>query len=175
VKYARVARHEDPPRGERARMGASGSDTTTDEATSFSCPARATWRQGGHLHPTTPAIRVLGSRHQGGESAENDRRWRRSRGSATRSSNRTKLGDRPLGPRHRSPTKPKDCSGPRVIRGESAERRRDRLGMARLYLLYEPHRGSAVCRCRDRDASRAGGPEGHRGLWGVSNQWAWRT
>ena len=85
----------------------------------------------------------------------------------------TKLGARPLAP-GTSFTDNAEGLSARVIR-ESAERSRDRLGMARLDLLYAHIEDPAVPLAETVEAFAALVAEGTVGLLGVSNHWAWRV
>ena len=62
----------------------------------------------------------------------------------------------------------------RVIR-ESSDRSRDRLGVARLDLLYAHIEDPAVPLAETVEAFAALVAEGTVGLLGVSNHWAWRA
>jgi aryl-alcohol dehydrogenase-like predicted oxidoreductase len=85
----------------------------------------------------------------------------------------TKLGARPLAP-GTSYTDNAEGLSARVIR-ESAERSRDRLGLARLGLLYAHIEDPAVPLAETVETFAALVAEGTVGLLGVSNHWAWRV
>jgi aryl-alcohol dehydrogenase-like predicted oxidoreductase len=110
---------------------------------------------------------------QGGESEELLGRWRRSRGVGEQIVIATKLGARPLAP-GTSFTDNAEGLSAHVIR-ESAQRSRDRLGMARLDLLYAHIEDPAVPLAETVQAFAALVAEGAVGLLGVSNHWAWRV
>jgi aryl-alcohol dehydrogenase-like predicted oxidoreductase len=114
---------------------------------------------------------VLGE--QGGESEELLGRWRRSRGIGDEIVIATKLGAGPLAP-GTSYTGNAEGLSARVIR-ESSERSRDRLGVARLDLLYAHIEDPAVPLAETVEAFAALVAEGTVGLLGVSNHWAWRV
>jgi aryl-alcohol dehydrogenase-like predicted oxidoreductase len=85
----------------------------------------------------------------------------------------TKLGARPLAP-GTSFTDNAEGLSARVIR-ESSERSRDRLGMARLDLLYAHIEDPKVPLAETVEAFATLVAEGTVGLLGVSNHWAWRV
>jgi aryl-alcohol dehydrogenase-like predicted oxidoreductase len=85
----------------------------------------------------------------------------------------SKLGARPLAPGTSYTDNGEGLSAP-VIR-ESADRSRDRLGLARLDLLYAHIEDPAVPLGETVGAFAALVAEGTVGLLGVSNHWAWRV
>jgi len=110
---------------------------------------------------------------QGGESEDLLGRWRRNRGVGDEIVIATKLGGRPLAP-GTSFTDNAEGLSAGVIR-ESSERSRDRLGMARLDLLYAHIEDPAVPLAETVAAFAGLVAEGTVGLLGVSNHWAWRV
>src|SRR5438552_15826154 len=114
-------------------LGAMRFGTATDEATSFAILDRYV-QAGGTFIDTADNYAFWASGTQGGESEELLGRWRRSRGVGDEIVIATKLGARALAP-GTSFTDNAEGLSARVIR-ESAARSRDRLGMARLDLLY---------------------------------------
>ncbi len=106
--------------------------TATDEATSFAILDR--YVEAGGTFIDTADNYAFWTGTQGGESEELLGRWRRSRGAGDEIVIATKLGARPLAP-GTSFTDNAEGLSAKVIR-ESSERSRDRLGMARLDLLY---------------------------------------
>jgi len=110
---------------------------------------------------------------QGGESEELLGRWRRSRGVGDQVVVATKLGARPLAP-GTSFTDNAEGLSAKVIR-ESSERSRERLGTARLDLLYAHIQDPKVPLAETVEAFAALVAEGTVGLLGVSNHWAWRV
>jgi aryl-alcohol dehydrogenase-like predicted oxidoreductase len=85
----------------------------------------------------------------------------------------TKLGARPLAP-GTSFTDNAEGLSAKVIR-ESSERSRDRLGVARLDLLYAHIEDPKVPLAETVEAFAALVADGTVGLLGVSNHWAWRV
>jgi aryl-alcohol dehydrogenase-like predicted oxidoreductase len=145
--------------------------TATDEATSFAILDRYV-AAGGTLIDTADNY-AFWTGTQGGESEELLGRWRRSRGVGEEIVIATKVGARPLAP-GTSFTDNAEGLSARVIR-ESAERSRDRLGMARLDLLYAHIEDPKVPLAETVEAFAALVAEGTVGLLGVSNHWAWRV
>jgi aryl-alcohol dehydrogenase-like predicted oxidoreductase len=146
--------------------------TATDEATSFAILDRYV-EAGGNFIDTADNYAFWANGSQGGESEELLGRWRRSRGVGDEIVIATKLGARPLAPGTSYIDNPEGLSAP-VIR-ESAERSRDRLGLARLDLLYAHIEDPAVPLAETVEAFAALVDEGTVGLLGVSNHWAWRV
>jgi aryl-alcohol dehydrogenase-like predicted oxidoreductase len=107
--------------------------TATDEATSSAILDRYV-EAGGTFIDTSGSYAFWVNGTQGGESEELLGRWRRSRGVGGEIVIATKVGARPLAPGTSFTDNAEGLSAP-VIR-ESAERSRDRLGIARLDLLY---------------------------------------
>jgi aryl-alcohol dehydrogenase-like predicted oxidoreductase len=145
--------------------------TATDEATSFAILDR--YVEAGGTFIDTADNYAFWTGTQGGESEELLGRWRRSRGAAEEIVIATKLGARPLAPGTSFTDNPEGLSA-RVIR-ESSERSRDRLGVARLDLLYAHIEDPKVPLAETVDAFAALVAEGSVGLLGVSNHWAWRV
>ena len=152
-------------------LGAMRFGTTTGEATSFAILDR--YVEAGGTFIDTADNYAFWTGTQGGESEELLGRWRRSRGIGDEIVIATKLGARPLAP-GTSYTNNAEGLSARVIR-ESAERSRDRLGMARLDLLYAHIEDPAVPLAETVEAFAALVAEGTVGLLGVSNHWAWRV
>jgi aryl-alcohol dehydrogenase-like predicted oxidoreductase len=153
-------------------LGAMHFGTATDEATSFAILDRYV-EAGGTFIDTADNYAFWASGTQGGESEELLGRWRHSRGFGDEIVIATKLGARPLAPGTSYTDNAEGLSAP-VIR-ESAERSRDRLGMARLDLLYAHIEDPAVPLAVTVEAFAALVAEGTVGLLGVSNHWAWRV
>src|ERR1700756_2993354 len=107
--------------------------TATNEATSSAILNRYV-EAGGTFIDTADNHAFWASGTQGGESEELLGRWRRSRGVGDEIVIATKLGARPLAPGTSYTDNPEGLSA-RVIR-ESSQRSRDRLGLAKLDLLY---------------------------------------
>jgi aryl-alcohol dehydrogenase-like predicted oxidoreductase len=145
--------------------------TATDEATSFAILDR--YVEAGGTFIDTADNYAFWTGTQGGESEELLGRWRRSRGVGEEIVIATKVGARPLAP-GTSFTDNAEGLSARVIR-ESAERSRDRLGVARLDLLYAHIEDPAVPLGETVEAFAALVAEGTVGLLGVSNHWAWRV
>ncbi len=153
-------------------LGAMRFGTTTDEATSFAILDRYV-AAGGTFIDTADNYAFWVNGTQGGESEELLGRWRRSRGVGDDIVIATKLGARPLAP-GTSYTDNAEGLSAKVIR-ESAERSRERLGMARLDLLYAHIEDPAVPLTETVEAFAALVAEGTVGLLGASNHWAWRV
>jgi len=149
--------------------------TATDEATSFAILDR--YAEAGGTFIDTADNYAFWTGTQGGESEELLGRWRRSRGASGEIVIATKLGARPLAPGRTSYTGytgNAEGLSARVIR-ESSERSRDRLGMARLDLLYAHIDDPDVPLGETVEAFAALVAEGTVGLLGVSNHWAWQV
>jgi aryl-alcohol dehydrogenase-like predicted oxidoreductase len=146
--------------------------TATDEATSFAILDRYV-QAGGTFIDTSGNYAFWVNGTQGGESEELLGRWRRSRGVGEEIVIATKVGARPLAP-GTSFTDNAEGLPARAIR-ESAERSRDRLGVARLDLLYAHIEDPKVPLAETVQAFAALVAEGTVGLLGVSNHWAWRV
>jgi aryl-alcohol dehydrogenase-like predicted oxidoreductase len=153
-------------------LGAMRFGTATDEATSFAILDRYA-EAGGTFIDTADNYAFWAGGTQGGESEELLGRWRRSRGVGDEIVIATKLGARPLAPGTGWIDNAEGLSA-RVIR-ESSERSRDRLGVARLDLLYAHIEDPAVPLAETVAAFGALVAEGTVGLLGVSNHWAWRV
>jgi len=153
-------------------LGAMHFGTATDEATSFAILDRYA-EAGGTFIDTADNYAFWANGGQGGESEELLGRWRRSRGVGDEIVIATKLGARPLAPGTSYTDNAEGLSAP-VIR-ESAERSRERLGLARLDLLYAHIEDPAVPLAETVQAFAALVAEGTVGLLGVSNHWAWRV
>jgi aryl-alcohol dehydrogenase-like predicted oxidoreductase len=145
--------------------------TATDEATAFAILDR--YVEAGGTFVDTSGNYGFWFGTQGGESEELLGRWRRSRGVGEEIVIATKVGARPLAP-GTSFTDNAEGLSARVIR-ESAERSRDRLGVARLDLLYAHIEDPAVPLGETVEAFAALVAEGSVGLLGVSNHWGWRV
>src|SRR5579863_3354799 len=114
-------------------LGAMLMGSRTDEATSFAILDRFV-EAGGTFIDTSGNYAYWVNGTQGGESEELLGRWRRSRGIGDEIVIATKVGARPLAPGTGFIDNPEGLSAG-VIR-ESAERSRNRLGVAKLDLLY---------------------------------------
>jgi aryl-alcohol dehydrogenase-like predicted oxidoreductase len=145
--------------------------TATDEATSFAILDR--FVEAGGTFIDTADNYAFWTGTQGGESEELLGRWRRSRGVGSEIVIATKLGARPLAPGTGFVDNAEGLSA-RVI-CESSERSRQRLGMARLDLLYAHIDDPAVPLAETVQAFAALVAEGTVGLLGVSNHWAWQV
>ena len=146
--------------------------TATDEATSFAILDRYV-EAGGTFVDTADNYGYWFDGSQGGQSEELLGRWRRSRGVGDEIVIATKLGARPLAPGTSFIDNPEGLSAP-VIR-ESAQRSRDRLGVARLDLLYAHIDDPAVPMAETVEAFAELVAEDTVGLLGVSNHWAWQV
>jgi aryl-alcohol dehydrogenase-like predicted oxidoreductase len=146
--------------------------TLTDEATSFALLDRYV-QAGGTFIDTSGNYAFWVNGTQGGESEELLGRWRRSRGAGDQIVIATKVGARPLAP-GTSFTDNAEGLSAKVIR-ESSERSRDRLGVARLDLLYAHIDDPKVPPGETVEAFAALVAEGTVGLLGVSNHWAWQV
>jgi len=146
--------------------------TATDEAASFAILDRYV-AAGGTFIDTADSYGYWANGTVGGESEELLGRWRRSRGAGDEIVIATKLGACPRAPGTSHADNAEGLSAP-VIR-ESAQRSRDRLGVARLDLLYAHIEDPAVPLAQTVAAFAALVAEGTVGLLGVSNHWAWRV
>jgi aryl-alcohol dehydrogenase-like predicted oxidoreductase len=146
--------------------------TAISEPTSFAILDRYV-EAGGTFIDTSDNYAFWINGSQGGESEELLGRWRRSRGVGTEIVMATKLGARPLAP-GTSFTDNAEGLSAKVIR-ESAKRSRERLGMARLDLLYAHIEDPAVPLQETVEGFAELVAEGTVGLLGVSNHWAWRV
>jgi aryl-alcohol dehydrogenase-like predicted oxidoreductase len=153
-------------------LGAMRFGTTTDEATSFAILDRYV-EAGGTFIDTSDNYAFWVNGTQGGESEELLGRWRRSRGVVDQVVIATKVGARPLAPGTSYIDNAEGLSAS-VIR-ESAERSRERLGMARLDVLYAHIEDPLVPLAETVEGLAALVAEGSVGLLGVSNHWAWRV
>ena len=153
-------------------LGAMRFGTATDEPTSFAILDRYV-EAGGTFLDTSDNYAFWANGGQGGESEELLGRWRRSRGVGDEIVVATKLGARPLAPGTSYTDNPEGLSA-KVIR-ESAERSRERLGMARLDVLYAHIEDHSVPLRETVEAFAELVTEGTVGLLGVSNHWAWRV
>jgi len=158
-------------------LGAMMFGTTTDEPTSFAILDRYV-EAGGTFIDTSNNYAYWVNHTQGGESEELLGRWLRSRGVGDKVVIATKLGARPVraGISFAEASKPSGVDGtsPKAIR-ESAKRSRDRLGVARLDLLYAHLDDMAVPQQDVVEAFAELVGEGTVGLLGASNHWAWRV
>jgi aryl-alcohol dehydrogenase-like predicted oxidoreductase len=153
-------------------LGAMLFGTVTDEATSFAILDRYV-EAGGTFIDTSDNYAFWINGGQGGESEELLGRWRRSRGIGDEIVIATKLGARPLAPGTGYIDNPEGLSA-KVIR-ESAKRSRDRLGVAKLDLLYAHIDDPSVPLQETVEGFAELVAEGTVGLLGVSNQWTWRV
>ena len=158
-------------------LGAMLFGTATDEPTSFAILDRYV-EAGGSFIDTADNYAFWINGTQGGESEELLGRWGRSRGVGDEIVIATKLGGRPIAPgiSFADAAKASNVEGlsAKVIR-ESAERSQQRLGMARLDLLYAHLEDLAVPLQETVEGFAGLVAEGTVGLLGVSNNWAWRV
>jgi aryl-alcohol dehydrogenase-like predicted oxidoreductase len=152
-------------------LGAMLFGTATDEPTSLAILDRYV-EAGGTFIDTANNYAYWINGSQGGESEDLLGRWRRSRGVGDEIVIATKLGGRPLAP---STTISDNLEGlsAKVIR-ESAQRSRERLGMARLDLLYAHIEDPKTPLQETVEGLAELVAEGTVGLLGASNHWAWR-
>jgi aryl-alcohol dehydrogenase-like predicted oxidoreductase len=136
--------------------------TATDEATSFAILDR--YAEAGGTFIDTANNYAFWTGTQGGESEELLGRWRRSRGTSEEIVIATKVGARPLTP-GTSFTDNAEGLSALVIR-ESSERSRERLGVARLDLLYAHIDDPAVPLAETAEAFARAGGRGNGGAAG---------
>jgi aryl-alcohol dehydrogenase-like predicted oxidoreductase len=153
-------------------LGAMRFGTVTDEPTSFAILDRYV-AAGGNFIDTSDNYAFWVNGDQGGQSEELLGRWRRSRGVEGEVVIATKLGARPLAPGTGYVDNPEGLSAA-VIR-ESSRRSRQRLGVARLDLLYAHIEDPTVALEETVGAFAELVAEGEVGLLGVSNHWTWRV
>ncbi|MFR9780814.1 aldo/keto reductase [Micromonospora sp. MS34] len=153
-------------------LGAMLFGTATDEATSYAILDRFV-AAGGTFIDTSDNYAFWQNGGQGGESEELLGRWRRSRGVGDEVVIATKLGARPLAPGTSYVDNPEGLSA-KVIR-ESAERSRERLGVAKLDLLYAHIEDRTVAVRETVEGFAELVAEGTVGLLGASNHRAWRV
>ncbi|WP_033318247.1 aldo/keto reductase [Streptomyces yerevanensis] len=153
-------------------LGAMLFGSRTDEKTSFALLDRYV-EAGGTFIDTSDNYAFWEDGGQGGQSEELLGRWRRSRGIGDEIVIATKLGARPLAPGTSYVDNPEGLSA-KVIR-ESAERSRERLGVAKLDLLYAHIDDPTVPLQETVEGFAALVGEGTVGLLGVSNQAVWRV
>jgi aryl-alcohol dehydrogenase-like predicted oxidoreductase len=153
-------------------LGAMLFGTVTDEPTSYAILDRYV-EAGGTFIDTSNNYAFWVNGTQGGESEALLGRWRRSRGVGAEVVVATKLGARPLAPSTTLATELEGLST-KVIR-ESAERSRERLGVARLDLLYAHVDDPSVRLAETVEAFAGLVADETVALLGVSNHWAWRV
>jgi aryl-alcohol dehydrogenase-like predicted oxidoreductase len=153
-------------------LGAMLFGSRTDEETSFAVLDRYA-EAGGTFIDTSDNYAFWEDGGQGGQSEELLGRWRRSRGVGDEIVIATKLGARPLAPGTGYIDNAEGLSA-KVIR-ESAERSRDRLGVARLDLLYAHIEDRKVPLQETVEGFAELVAEGTVGLLGVSNHATWRV
>jgi aryl-alcohol dehydrogenase-like predicted oxidoreductase len=153
-------------------LGAKSFGTVTDERTSLAILDRYV-EAGGTFIDTADNYAFWANNGQGGESEELLGRWRASRGIGDEIVIATKLGARPLAPGTSFTDNPEGLSAA-IIR-ESSARSRERLGLARLDLLYAHIEDPAVPLQETVEAFAELVAEGTVGLLGVSNHRAWRV
>ncbi|MGW4236845.1 aldo/keto reductase [Streptomyces sp. NPDC004749] len=153
-------------------LGAMLFGSRTDEETSFAVLDRYV-EAGGNFIDTSDNYAFWEDGGQGGQSEELLGRWRRSRGIGDEIVIATKLGARPLASGTSYIDNPEGLSA-KVIR-ESAERSRERLGVAKLDLLYAHIDDPTVPQSETVEGFAALVAEGTVGLLGVSNQSVWRV
>lgn len=153
-------------------LGAMLFGSRTDEETSFAVLDRYV-EAGGTFIDTSDNYAFWIDGGQGGQSEELLGRWRRSRGVGDEIVIATKLGARPLAAGTGYVDNAEGLSA-KVIR-ESAERSRDRLGVARLDLLYAHIEDQRVPLQETVEGFAELVAEGTVGLLGVSNHAMWRV
>ncbi|MGW1958009.1 aldo/keto reductase [Streptomyces sp. NPDC001920] len=153
-------------------LGAMLFGSRTDEETSFAVLDRYV-EAGGTFIDTSDNYAFWIDGGQGGQSEELLGRWRRSRGVGDEILIATKLGARPLAPGTGYVDNAEGLSA-KVIR-ESAERSRDRLGVAKLDLLYAHIEDRSVPLRETVEGFAELVAEGTVGLLGVSNHATWRV
>ncbi|WP_217208020.1 aldo/keto reductase [Streptomyces sp. AC550_RSS872] len=153
-------------------LGAMLFGSRTDEETSFAVLDRYV-EAGGTFIDTSDNYAFWVDGSQGGQSEELLGRWRRSRGIGDEIVIATKLGARPLAPGTSHVDNSEGLSA-KVIR-ESAERSRDRLGVAKLDLLYAHIEDQRVPLRETVEGFAELVDEGTVGLLGVSNHAMWRV
>ncbi|MDF3142164.1 MULTISPECIES: aldo/keto reductase [unclassified Streptomyces] len=153
-------------------LGAMLFGSQTDEETSFAVLDRYV-EAGGTFIDTSDNYAFWTDGGQGGQSEELLGRWRRSRGIGDEIVIATKLGARPLAPGTSYVDNAEGLSA-KVIR-ESAERSRDRLGVAKLDLLYAHIEDQRVPLQETVEGFAELVSEGTVGLLGVSNHAIWRV
>lgn len=153
-------------------LGAMLFGSQTDEETSFAVLDRYV-EAGGNFIDTSDNYAFWIDGGQGGESEELLGRWRRSRGVGDEIVFATKLGARPLAPGTGYIDNAEGLSA-KVIR-ESAERSRDRLGVAKLDLLYAHIEDQRVPLQETVEGFAELVTEGTVGLLGASNHAIWRV
>ncbi|WP_031481156.1 aldo/keto reductase [Streptomyces bicolor] len=153
-------------------LGAMLFGSQTDEETSFAVLDRYV-EAGGNFIDTSDNYAFWTDGGQGGQSEELLGRWRRSRGVGDEIVIATKLGARPLAPGTGYVDNAEGLSA-KVIR-ESAERSRDRLGVAKLDLLYAHIEDHRVPLRETVEGFAELVAEGTVGLLGVSNHAIWRV
>lgn len=153
-------------------LGAMLFGSQTDEETSFAVLDRYV-EAGGNFIDTSDNYAFWIDGGQGGQSEELLGRWRRSRGIGDEIVFATKLGARPLAPGTGYVDNAEGLSA-KVIR-ESAERSRDRLGVAKLDLLYAHIEDQRVPLQETVEGFAELVAEGTVGLLGVSNHAIWRV
>ncbi|MFE6623389.1 aldo/keto reductase [Streptomyces sp. NPDC057740] len=153
-------------------LGAMLFGSRTDEETSFAVLDRYV-EAGGTFIDTSDNYAFWEDGGQGGQSEELLGRWRRSRGIGDEIVIATKLGARPLAPGTSYVDNAEGLSA-KVIR-ESAERSRERLGVAKLDLLYAHIEDQRVPLKETVEGFAELVAEGTVGLLGVSNHAMWRV
>ncbi|MER7477892.1 aldo/keto reductase [Streptomyces sp. NPDC126510] len=153
-------------------LGAMLFGSVTDEATSFALLDRYV-EAGGNFIDTSDNYAFWVDGGQGGQSEELLGRWRRSRGVGDEIVIATKLGARPLAPGTGYVDNPEGLSA-KVIR-ESADRSRERLGIATIDLLYAHIEDHTVEPQETVEGFAALVAEGTVGLLGASNHAVWRV
>jgi len=153
-------------------LGAMLFGSRTDEETSFALLDRYV-EAGGNFIDTSDNYAFWVDGGQGGQSEELLGRWRRSRGIGEEIFIATKLGARPLAPGTSYVDNAEGLSA-KVIR-EAAERSRERLGVAKLDLLYAHIEDYDVSLRETVEGFAELVAEGTVGLLGVSNHAMWRV
>ncbi|MGW8883434.1 aldo/keto reductase [Streptomyces sp. NPDC055749] len=153
-------------------LGAMLFGTLTDEETSFAILDRYV-EAGGTFVDTSNAYAYWVSGSRGGESEHLLGRWRRSRGIGDEIVVATKLGASPLAEGTGHLDNPEGLSA-KAIRS-AAEQSRERLGTAKLDILYAHIEDPAVPLEETVEGLAALVTEGTVGLLGVSNHSAWKV
>ncbi|MFF0014175.1 aldo/keto reductase [Streptomyces sp. NPDC005374] len=153
-------------------LGAMLFGSRTDEKTAYAVLDRYV-EAGGTFIDTSDNYAFWEDGGQGGQSEELLGRWRRSRGIGDEIVIATKLGARPLAPGTSYVDNAEGLSA-KVIR-EAAERSRERLGVARLDLLYAHIEDHKVPLRETVEGFADLVAEGTVGLLGASNHAVWRV
>lgn len=158
-------------------LGAMTFGTTVDESTSFAILDRFVEAGGTFIDTANNYAYWVDNDSRGGQSEELLGRWRRSRGIGSEVVIATKLGGRPVsaGLSFADTAHAHNVEGlsAKVIR-QAAEESRERLGVAKLDLLYAHLEDAGVPQAETVEAFAELVAEDTVGLLGASNHWAWR-